>query len=126
MFRFKEKRIFCFRNFLNYFKIKKKLFDIMQATFKVYIKMYWNQTGKLEIFDTTAAMSELMEDDDEENESDEEASDEENEEPKTPSKDLNNNKVVSKKKEQGNLIEWKFYVILDIFFIFILFFKKPK
>jgi len=73
----------------------------MQATFKVYIKMYWNQSGKLEVFDTAASMGELMDNDeiDGENDSDEDEdeSDEENEEP-TPSKDKNNN---IKKVEEG-------------------------
>jgi hypothetical protein len=72
----------------------------MQATFKVYIKMYWNQSGKLEVFDTAASMAELMDNDgnDEENDrEDDDESDEENEEP-TPSKDKNNN---NKKVEEG-------------------------
>lgn len=44
--------------------IHQKLFDIMQATFKVYIKMYWNKSGQFEVFDTS--MESLVDDEDEE------------------------------------------------------------
>ena len=78
----------------------------MQATFKVYIKMHWNQSGKLEVFDTS--MHDIMENDDENVDEDEDESDEENEEPIV---DKNNNKAV-KEKGKGSLLYSEFFLYL--------------
>ena len=77
----------------------------MQATFKVYIKMYWNQSGKMEIFDTSALQDSMMGDEDgeEEDEQDDSDDEEENEEPASKN-DKNNNKIVSEKSKFNFLI----------------------
>ena len=46
-----------------------KLFEIMQATFKVNVKVHWNKSGEFEIIDGTIEAEEEEEAADEDNES---------------------------------------------------------
>jgi len=66
-----------------------KLFDMMQATFKIKVKVFWTKTGHYEIIDNT--VEEEAEEDEEEKEADEEEEDDE---------DVNNNKKKMKKSNE--------------------------
>jgi len=65
-----------------------KLFEIMQATFKVNVKLYWNKSGEMEVLDTSVEENIEDEEDnkevDENNNTTEQVMDTENVEPEEP------------------------------------------
>jgi len=71
-----------------------KLFDMLQASFKVKVKVNWTKSGHYEIIDSSVDGEEEMEEDDDEEEEEEEEEEE----------DLNNNK---KKKQKTTSKEEK-------------------